>query len=64
MIGNINNASHQELIFFNEEIAKKATNKNFNLREFGKKNYYTKGKEMAMHLELLKRGELWVIEAI
>ena len=64
MIRNINNGSYQELIFFNEAICKKATNRNFNLREFGKKIIMPKRKEIAMQLELLNKGELWVIEAI
>ena len=48
MIHNINNGSPQELIFFNEAICNKATNRKFNLREFANKFYYTERKEMAM----------------
>ena len=64
MIHNINNGSPQELIFFNEAICNKATNRKFNLREFANKFYYTERKEMAMQLELSNKDGLWVIEAI
>ena len=50
--------------FFNEAICEKATNRNFNLRELGKKFVIPKRKEMATQLELLNKGKLWVIEAI
>ena len=50
--------------FFNEAIFNKATNRNFNLRAFAKKFIIPKRKEMPMQLELLNKGELWVIEAI
>ena len=50
--------------FFNEAIFNKTTNRNFNLRALAKKICYTKRKEMPMQLELLNKGELWVIEAI
>ena len=50
--------------FFNEAICEKVTNRSFILREFGKKFIMPKRKEMAMQLDMLIKGELWVIEAI
>ena len=44
MIDKINNGSHEELIFFNEAIWEKATNRNFNLKEFEKNFYHTEKK--------------------
>ena len=50
--------------FFDEAICEKVTNRSFILREFGKNFIIPKIKEMTMQLDMLIKGELWVIEAI
>ena len=50
--------------FFNEIICEKTTNTNFNLTEFGKKNYYIEKKGNGYAIGTVQKGELWVTEAI